>query len=103
MVSNEVEKVDFNALVARCAGSEDRKSQEEYLTRVIDKLMTKHFGRDIHPFESDVVQAIKEKCSADEGHAALKEPKGIVFMWRKRSLMILALICWRCGQKRLIS
>ena len=87
MANNEqVEKFGFNALVALRAGSEIRKVQEEYLARLLDMLMAKHFGRDIQPLETDVIQAIREKCSVDEGYAAVKEPKGIVFYVAKKLL-----------------
>ena len=58
MASNEqVEEQDFNALVVRCAGR-DKKEQEEYLVRVVMKLLIQHFGRGKKLPDENVLRAI---------------------------------------------
>ena len=58
MASNEqVEEQGFNALVVRCAGR-DKKEQEEYLVRVVMKLLIQHFGRGKKLPDENVLRAI---------------------------------------------
>ena len=45
MGNGQADKLDFNALVARCAGP-DGNEQESYLARVVMKVLIEHFGRD---------------------------------------------------------
>ena len=57
MVGNEQEeRLDFNALVARCAVSDKKKEQEEYLVKVIMKLLTERYGRGAYFPDSNVFQ-----------------------------------------------
>lgn len=58
MANNEqVEKQDFNALVVRCAGP-DKKEQEEYLVKVVIKLLIQHLGRGKKLPDENVLRAI---------------------------------------------
>ena len=58
MASNEqVEKQDFNALVARCAGPV-KEEQEAYLVKVVMKLLIQHFGRGKKLPDENVLRAI---------------------------------------------
>lgn len=66
MANNEqVENLDFHALVVRCAGP-DRKRQKEYLVRVVMQLMIKHFGRDMSLPDAKVLNALIAKGVVDK-------------------------------------
>ncbi len=66
MVNTEqVEKEDFNALVAWCAGSEDRKGQEEYLAKVVMELMIDRLGKGNRFPDEKVLELIKADCEGD--------------------------------------
>ena len=52
------ENLDFNALVVRCAGH-DKKEQEEYLVKVVMKLLIQHFGRGSKLPDGNVFQVLK--------------------------------------------
>ena len=58
MASNkQVEELDFNALVVRCAGP-DKEEQEAYLVKVVMKLLIQHFGRGKKLPDENVLRAI---------------------------------------------
>ena len=64
MANNEqVEEQDFNALVVRCAGP-DKKEQEEYLVRVVMKLLIQRFGRGSKLPDGNVFRVL-EICKED--------------------------------------
>ena len=61
----QVENLDFNVLVARCAGSEDRNVQEEYLAKVVMELMIEYFGEGTRFSDEKVIQVIKKEGEVD--------------------------------------
>ena len=66
MANNEqVENLDFNALVAQCAGSEDREGQEEYLAKVVMGLMIDRLGEGKRFPDEKVLELIKTDCKDD--------------------------------------
>ena len=84
MASNEqVEEQDFNALVVRCAGR-DKKEQEEYLVRVVMKLLIQHFGRGKKLPDENVLRAIGI-CEEDT-QVAMKVLDGI-YAWVSKGLL----------------
>ena len=58
MVSNDrYEELGFNALVVRCAGP-DKEEQEEYLVKVVMKLLIQRLGRGKKLPDENVLRAI---------------------------------------------
>ena len=67
MANNEqVEKLDFNALITRYAGSGDRKVQERYLVWAVMQLMIKYFGRDTRLPDANVLKVLIAKGIIDK-------------------------------------
>ena len=67
MANNEqVEKLDFNTLVALRAGSKVRKVQEEYLANVVMHLMMKPVDHDARLPDSNILHTFIAKGSVDK-------------------------------------
>ena len=83
MTNCEQDKLDFDVLVARCAGP-DRKEQECYLARVIMKLLIERFGRDSHLPDANVLWVLG--ICEDDVVAAMRVLDGI-YTWVSKSLL----------------
>lgn len=84
MASNDrVAELDFNALVVRCAGP-DKEGQEEYLDRVVMKLLIQRFGRGKKLPDENVLRAIGI-CEEDT-RVAMKVLDGI-YAWVSKGLL----------------
>ena len=84
MASNDrIAEMDFNALVVRCAGP-DKEGQEEYLDRVVMKLLIQRFGRGKKLPDENVLRAIGI-CEEDT-RVAMKVLDGI-YAWVSKGLL----------------
>ena len=84
MANNEqVEELDFNALVVRCAGP-DKKEQEEYLVRVVMKLLIQRYGRDSKLPDANVLRVLGIR--EEDTRVAMKVLDGI-YTWVSKGLL----------------
>lgn len=79
----QVEGMDFNALVVRCAGH-DKKEQEEYLVKVVMKLLIQRFGRDEKLPDANVLRVLG--ISEEDTQVAMKVLDGI-YAWVSKGLL----------------
>ncbi len=84
MASNDRdEELGFNALVVRCAGP-DKEEQEEYLVKVVMKLLIQRLGRGKKLPDENVLRAIGI-CEEDT-RVAMKVLDGI-YAWVSKGLL----------------
>ena len=84
MASNDrVAELDFNALVVRCAGP-DKKEQEEYLVKVVMKLLIQRYGRDSKLPDANVLRVLGIR--EEDTRVAMKVLDGI-YAWVSKGLI----------------
>ena len=84
MANNEqVEKLDFNALVVQCAGP-DRKEQESFLAVVVMKSLIERLGRDSYLPDKNVLRVLGVR--EEDVSAAIRVLDG-VYAWVSKSLL----------------